>query len=199
MNVALFDYGVGNLHSLQKALQAGGASTTITSDLDLALRGDALVLPGVGAFAPAASTLGPMAGTMRTALAAGFPCLGICLGMQLLFDSSEEGFGMGVGAFRGQVRRLHARRVPHMGWNQVQPNREDPLFEGIAELPAYFANSFVAEPTNPSDVLAFTEYEGQRFCSAVRRDRTWGVQFHPEKSGQAGLLLIRNFLDQVRA
>ena len=199
MNVALFDYGVGNLHSLQKALQSGGATVTVTSNLDDALRMDALVLPGVGAFAPAASALGPMASSMRTALAAGFPCLGICLGMQLLFDSSEEGAGIGVGAFRGHVRRLHARRVPHMGWNQVELNRNDPLFNGIGEMPAYFANSFVAEPNDPAEIVAFTEYEGQRFCSAVQRDRTWGVQFHPEKSGQPGLQLIQNFLLQVNA
>ncbi|MEX2281455.1 MAG: imidazole glycerol phosphate synthase subunit HisH [Gemmatimonadota bacterium] len=199
MRVALFDYGVGNLHSLAKALQAGGAEVDVETEITSALRKDALILPGVGAFGPAAAALLPLAPSLRSALSAGHPCLGICLGMQLLFDSSDEGLGMGLGVMRGHVRRLRSRRVPHMGWNQVEPVRADPLFDGITRMSAYFANSFVAEPANPGDVIAWTEYEGQQFASAIRRDRAWGVQFHPEKSGQTGVQLIRNFLTSARA
>jgi glutamine amidotransferase len=197
MKVALFDYGVGNLHSLRKAVQQAGAEVTVTTDLAEALRSDALVLPGVGAFGAAASTLAPSALELRTALASGFPCLGICLGMQLLFDSSEEGFGLGLGAVRGHVRRLRARRVPHMGWNLVVPSGADALFDGLPSMPAYYANSFIAEPINLDEVVAWTEYDGQRFAAAVHSDRTWGVQFHPEKSGPMGLQLIGNFLAQA--
>ncbi len=199
MRVALFDYGVGNLHSLGKALQAGGAQVSLETEITSALRCDALVLPGVGAFGPAAAALLPQAPSLRAALASGHPCLGICLGMQLLFDSSEEGLGMGLGVMHGHVRRLRARRVPHMGWNRVGPALPDPLFDGVGALTAYFANSYVAEPANPGDVIAWTEYEGQQFASAIRRDRTWGVQFHPEKSGPFGVQLIRNFLTHARA
>lgn len=197
MKVALFDYGVGNLHSLRKAVEQAGAEVMVTTNLNEALSTDALVLPGVGAFGAAASTLAPLAHELRLALASGFPCLGICLGMQLLFDSSEEGFGVGLGAVRGQVRRLRARRVPHMGWNLVVPSGADSLFEGIPSMAAYYANSFIAEPINPDEVVAWTEYDGQRFAAAVHRDRTWGVQFHPEKSGPTGLQLIGNFLTQA--
>lgn len=199
MRVALFDYGAGNLHSLAKALEAGGARVYITPDVDEALRADALVLPGVGAFGPAAATLTPMGASLRAALSSGFPCLGICLGMQLLFDTSEEGLGMGLGALHGHVRRLRARRVPQIGWNSVNPSAPDPLFQDLPVLDAYYANSFVAEPVDPMEVIAWTAYEGERFAAAVRRDRTWGVQFHPEKSGDPGLRLIQNFLRQVRA
>ena len=197
MKVALLDYGVGNLHSLRKALEQSGAVVTVAGELGQALDANALVLPGVGAFGAAASTLAPVAPALRAALASGFPCLGICLGMQLLFDSSEEGFGLGLGAVHGQVRKLRAKRVPHMGWNQVEPNGRDPLFDGLPSMSAYFANSFIAVPRNPSDVVAWTEYDGERFAAAIHRDRTWGVQFHPEKSGADGLRLIGNFLAQV--
>lgn len=197
MKVAVFDYGVGNLHSLKKAIEAGGADVTLATEVTEALRSDALVLPGVGAFGAAAATLTPMAPSLRAALASGFPCLAICLGMQLLFETSEEGLGMGIGAVRGRVRRLQARRVPHMGWNDVNAIRHDPLFDGVPRMAAYYANSFIAEPSNPADVIAVTEYDGQHFAAAVRRDQTWGVQFHPEKSGQDGLKLIRNFLEQI--
>ena len=198
MKVAVFDYGVGNLHSLRKALEAGGATVLLATDVGEALRADGLVLPGVGAFGAAAATVTPMAPSLRAALASGFPCLGICLGMQLLFDTSEEGMGMGLGVLHGHVARLRARRVPHMGWNQVKPLSDDALFAGLPAMSAYFANSYVAEPANPAEVLAVTEYDGAQFPAAVRRDLTWGVQFHPEKSGPEGLRLIRNFLGQIK-
>lgn len=196
MIVGLVDYGVGNLHSLAKALQIGGAEVRVETNPRLALATDALVLPGVGAFGGAALELATAAREIRCAIEEGFPCLGICLGMQLLFDASEESPGQGLGVFHGAVRRMHARRVPHIGWNTVAAG-PDPLFAGIPEMFAYYANSYVAVPEDVGTVVATTTYDGTVFPAAVRRERTWGVQFHPEKSGRAGLELIRNFLREA--
>ena len=197
MNVAIVDYGTGNLHSLAKAFEAGGASVRIEQDLAAVAQADAIVLPGVGAFGAAAARLAPGADALRQTLAAGRPCLGICLGMQLLFEGSEEGEGHGLGIFEGNVRRLQTRRVPHMGWNDVAPDTADPLFEEGA-FTAYYANSYVVEPGESTDVLAWTSYDGLHFPAAVRRQNVWGVQFHPEKSGAAGLRLLDRFLRQAR-
>jgi imidazole glycerol-phosphate synthase subunit HisH len=197
MNVAMFDYGTGNLHSLSKAIQAAGHSVAVEADPDRLLAADALVLPGVGAFGAAAALLAPVADRIRAALEDGYPCLGVCLGMQLLFDGSDEGGGAGLGVLPGHVRRLRARRVPHMGWNRVDPIGPDPLFEGAGDSLVYYANSYVAEPHDDACVVAYTEYGGRRFVAAVRRERTWGVQFHPEKSDAAGLRIVRNFLGQA--
>jgi len=201
VKVALFDYGAGNLHSLGKGLEAGGAEVVITDDWDEALAADALVLPGVGSFNAAVRALAGREADVRDALEDGLPCLGICLGMQLLFSRSEEGEGTGIGLLPGEVRKLRGRRVPQMGWNDVTVTG-DPLFHGTKGpegLVAYYANSYVCEVTEaPGAVIAWSEYEGQRFAAAVRRARTVGVQFHPEKSSSPGLHLIRNFLDEVR-
>ncbi|HET7274365.1 MAG TPA: imidazole glycerol phosphate synthase subunit HisH [Longimicrobiaceae bacterium] len=196
MRVAILDYGTGNLHSLAKALERSGAQVSIETDPVTALSSDALILPGVGAFAEAAAGLAPCVASLREALIGGLPCLGICLGMQLLFEGSDEGAGAGIGLIPGHVRRLRARRVPHMGWNAVQAG-SDPIFAGIEREHLYFANSFAAEPAERSGVVAWTDYDGDAFPAAVRHGRTWGVQFHPEKSGAAGLRLLENFLGEV--
>lgn len=193
MKVAIFDYGTGNLHSLAKAFENAGAAVAIESEAERALTADALVLPGVGAFGAASARLATFALGIRAALASGHPCLGICLGMQLLFESSEEGEGAGIAVLRGRVRKLESPRVPHMGWNDVEIS-PDPLFENMAPFLAYYANSFMVEPSDPATVIGWTDYDLERFPAAVRRDRTWGVQFHPEKSEQAGQAVIRNFL-----
>lgn len=205
LRVALFDYGVGNLHSLGKALEEGGATVVVTRDWDEALSLDALVLPGVGAFSAAVEALPADRGRVRDALAAGLPCLGICLGMQLLFDASEEGAGEGIGIVPGMVRRLRAQVIPQMGWNVVETG-EDPLFRGIgggpggdAPLTAYYANSFVCEPADANHAIAWSTHDGDRFAAAVRRGNTWGTQFHPEKSSTQGRRIIANFLGQVGA
>ena len=198
MKVAIFDYGTGNLHSLAKAFENEGATVSIEAEPSSALQSDALVLPGVGAFGAAASRLSMYAPGIRAALGSGHPCLGICLGMQLLFEMSEEGEGTGVAALRGRVRKLQTRRTPHMGWNDVSATTNDAIFEGMGPFLGYYANSFVAEPSDPSNVIAWTEYENEKFPAVVRRDRTWGVQFHPEKSEAAGLQIIRNFLAAAR-
>ena len=198
MNVAIYDYGTGNLHSLAKALEGAGAHVKIETEPAVALQFEALILPGVGNFGAAASRLSLYAPSLRAALASGHPCLGICLGMQLLFDSSEEGEGAGLSVMRGRVRKLKTRRVPHMGWNDVQTTIADPLLGKISPMLGYYANSFVADIVDERQVLAWTDYDEERFPAVVRRDRTWGVQFHPEKSGAAGLQLIRNFLEAAR-
>lgn len=195
MNVLLFDYGTGNLHSLRKALELQGAGVAIGYDLDGA---DAVVLPGVGAFGAAATRLAPHADAIRSAAADGLPVLGICLGMQLLLDGSDEGDGRGLGLIPGRVVRLRARRVPHMGWNTVHPRGAEPLFDALEGERFYFANSFAAAPAEGSDIVARVEHEGTVFPAALRRGSVAGTQFHPEKSGAAGLRLLRNFLDSAR-
>lgn len=196
MRAALFDYGAGNLHSLGKALEAGGAEVVVTSDWEEALAADVLVLPGVGAFGAAVRALGDHGERVRKRLEEGLPCLGICLGMQLFFEESEESGGRGIGILPGRVRRLEARRVPQMGWNDVETG-EDPLFRGAEDLVAYYANSFVCEPRDPDAAIAWSEYEGERFVAGVRSGRVWGVQFHPEKSSKPGLRVVRNFLAEA--
>lgn len=201
MRVTLFDYGTGNLHSLAKAIEAGGARVRVEHDAGAALDADALVLPGVGGFGAASTRLAAARRDIVAALQDGFPCLGICLGMQLLFPHSEESPGDGLGFFGGRVRRLLAARLPQMGWNDVEPVPEhgavDPLFAGLPAPLVYYANTFVSAPDVGERVIAWTTYGDDRFAAAVRKRNTWGVQFHPEKSAAAGLRMIGNFLAQV--
>ena len=196
MNIALYDYGAGNLHSLGKALEAAGADVEVTDDWDRALSLDALVLPGVGAFGQAAAALPEDRGPVRRALEDGLPCLGICLGMQLLFESSDESEGDGIGLIPGRVELLDAPIVPQMGWNDVE-TEQDPIFQAVGPLVAYFANSYVCVPEDDSHVIAWSEYGGRRFASGVRKGNSWGLQFHPEKSSHAGRRIIWNFVQQV--
>jgi len=198
MKVSILDYGAGNLHSLAKALSRAGADVAIETDGDKALASDALILPGVGAFSLAAQSLAPHIPSIRTALADGFPCLGICLGMQLLFDSSEEGAGEGIGFFSGQVRRLVGHRVPQIGWNDLEESRGE-LFEGSRLRTAYFANSFVCEPNDTRTVRAWATHEGDRFVASVESQNVVGVQFHPEKSSDRGIAFIDAFLRRIAA
>ncbi len=191
--VALFDYGVGNLHSLGKALEHAGADVLVTDDWSAALAREVLVLPGVGAFAAALEALPDDRTAIVERIRSGMPVLGICLGMQLLFDTSEEGEGRGLGVVPGRVRRVRAGVVPQMGWNEIEMG-EDPIFEGLSELVAYYANSYVCEPRDAEDAIGWTECEDDRFAAAVRRGSIVGVQCHPEKSSTAGRQLIANFL-----
>jgi len=188
--ITLFDYGAGNLHSLAKALERPGDVVRIETDPRRAVETDLLVLPGVGAFAAAAERLAPGRDRMRAALRDGLPCVGICLGMQLLFDESEEGPGAGLGVVPGRVERLRARRVPQIGWNALEDAR-DPLFARAPLDVAYYANSFVCRPADATAVIAWSTHEGDRFAAAVRAGNTVGVQFHPEKSSAAGVAFLR--------
>lgn len=193
MKVAIYDYGSGNLHTLAKALGDAGAEVVVETEPERALQANAMVLPGSGAYSTASGRLALFAPSIRASLASGFPCLGINLGMHLLFEQSEEAEGVGIAALRGRVRRLINRRVPQVGWNDVEVSA-DPLFDGLPSFLGYFSNSFVADPADDSAILAHSNYERDRFASAVRRDRAWGVQFQPEKSGPAGLRVLRNFV-----
>ena len=197
MRVTIFDYGAGNLHSLAKALEGAGTTVTVETDPIRAVDTDALVLPGVGAFGAAAERLAPGRDAMRDAIAAGLPTIGICLGMQLLFDASDEGGGAGLGVLAGRVSRLQAERVPQIGWNAVEAG-DDPLFVA-APLPiAYFANSFVCRAADEQAVIAWSQHESDRFPAAVRSGSAVGVQFHPEKSSSAGVRFVHAFLDEAR-
>jgi glutamine amidotransferase len=201
MRIALIDYGAGNLRSASRALaQAGGDPVIVTGPSGLE-GAEVIVLPGVGAFAPAMRRLDAagLAGPIKVAVSSGVPLVGICLGMQLLFDGSEEGGPTpGLSLLPGMVRRLPASvKVPHMGWNTLEAPAGDPLFQGIPPRPhAYFVHSYVVAPADAGCVVAETEY-GIRFASVVRRDRMWGLQFHPEKSGAVGARLLRNLLEQI--
>jgi glutamine amidotransferase len=194
MNVTILDYGTGNLHSLMKALEAEGATVSLEADLAVAARANALILPGVGAFGAAADQLTSGTVAVHEALLGGLPCLGICLGMQLLFETSEEGPGSGLCVLGGSSRRLRSPRIPQMGWNDVEVMQDDELFRGLDDTVMYYANSFVVEPADDASVIAYSSYGEDRFPAVVRQRNLWGVQFHPEKSGRTGRKLLRNFL-----
>jgi len=194
VRVAVYDYGAGNLHSLAKALDTPGREVRVQADLRAALDTDILVLPGVGAFTPAAARMGAARAAARDALLGGLPCLGICLGMQLLFDESEEGPGEGLGVVPGRVTRLRAAQVPQIGWNGLD-DATDPLFGSSRLRTAYYANSFVCRPRDSGAVVAWSTHESDRFAAAVRVHNVLGVQFHPEKSSAPGVAFIHQFLD----
>jgi glutamine amidotransferase len=196
--IAIIDYGVGNLRSVEKALQAVGAGAKVTSDPALIRQADRVVLPGVGAFGECSRQLRE-SGLDRLVVEAageGKPLLGLCVGLQLMFDEGHE-FGVhpGLGLMRGRVIRFPEQgpRVPQIGWNQIEEVKPHPLLEGLAEKTYfYFVHSYYVEAEDPGDVLALTEY-GIRYPSICGRGSVCGVQFHPEKSQDAGLRLMANF------
>jgi glutamine amidotransferase len=198
MRVAIFDYGAGNLHSLAKALEIPDVEVRVEIDPVQAVRTDVLVLPGVGAFGAAAERLAPGREAMRGAVLGGLPTIGICLGMQLLFDGSDEGDGAGLGVIPGRVTRLHAVRIPQIGWNTVQPAAGEPLLDAAPLPMVYYANSYVCRPADERVVTAWTEHEGDRFPAAVRAGQAVGVQFHPEKSSSDGVRFLHAFLNDAR-
>ena len=197
MKVTIFDYGAGNIHSLGKALEMCGADVRVEPNPIHAIETDVLVLPGVGAFGAAADRLAPGRDAMRAALESGLRCVGICLGMQLLFDGSDEASpdARGLGVISGQVTRLHARRIPQIGWNSVEQT-SDPVFDVAPLAYAYYANSYVCRPTDDLVVGAWSVHEADQFPAMVRSGNTVGVQFHPEKSSSPGLRFLRALLCQ---
>lgn len=196
MTITVFDYGAGNLHSLVKVLEGTGHTVRLETDLAAAIDTGLLVLPGVGAFSAAAGRMVDARVETCAALRAGLPCLGICLGMQLLFDASDEGPGAGLGLVPGRVTRLDAARVPQIGWNSLDDVSE-PLIARAGLRTAYYANSFVCRPDDPARVVAWSTHESDRFPAAIRTGNTLGVQFHPEKSSAPGVAFIRQFIDDV--
>ncbi len=202
--IAIVDYGMGNLRSVQKALGQVGADAQVVRADEAVRRADKLVLPGVGAFADAIKNLREMGlvEPVREFIASGKPFLGICLGLQLLFDTSEEdGLHEGLGVLGGRVVRFepadHALKVPHMGWNTLEfdPGEGQPLLGGLRPgCGVYFVHSYFARPADPKTVATWTDYAG-RFCSSVHKDNLFATQFHPEKSQQVGLTMLRNFVE----
>jgi glutamine amidotransferase len=198
--IAVVDVGMGNRRSVEKALEHVGARPRLTSDHDVVRNARALVLPGVGAFPEAMRRLTAtgLDEVVRERVAAGVPLLGICLGMQLLFEASEEHEGArGLGILPGTVTRLRAPKLPHIGWNRVALERPSPLTAGLGDAVAFYhVHSFACRPADPADVVGMGEY-GERFASVVERGAVAGVQFHPEKSSRDGLALLRNFAGAV--
>jgi glutamine amidotransferase len=195
--IAILDYGMGNLRSVEKALEHVGATATISSDAGAVRDADGVVLPGVGAFPRAMERVRErgLDELVAERFERGVPILGICLGLQLLFDSTTElGGAEGLGLLSGPVSGLNAGglKVPHIGWSPVRWERESRLVEGIpSETPFYFVHSFAPQP-EAADLLGSAAY-GERFACAAERDNVFGVQFHPEKSSAAGLRLLSNF------
>ncbi len=199
MTSVIIDYGMGNLRSVERALAAVGGHPVISGDPEVVGGGRRLILPGVGAFGDAMVNLrkSGLGKSICAAVASGTPLLGLCLGLQLLFGESEEfGIHRGLGLIPGRVLRFEepGLQVPHVGWNQIESLRADPLLENIPEgTYFYFVHSYFVAPDDPRDAVSWTQY-GRRFCSIARRGNVWGAQFHPEKSQDAGKQLLRNFL-----
>ena len=204
--VAVLDYGVGNLHSATKALDRAGAEVRVVTTVEAAAGAAGLVVPGVGAYGACLTGLASAGGAAAVAgwLRGGRPLLGICVGMQLLFEASDEGpVADGVGVLPGKIRRLdggaRARpvKIPHIGWDEVTVRPGSRLFAGLGDgTRFYFVHSYAPEPDGEA-VAAVCDYGG-RFAAAVEHGNLFGTQFHPEKSGRAGLTLLANFVTQVR-
>ncbi len=203
--IAVVDYDMGNLHSACKGLEKAGARTKITdsaTDIDQA---DAVVLPGVGAFDPAVQHLRSrgLEEPIKKAIASGKPFLGICLGLQILFDGSEEGTEPGLGIVPGMVRRFRWEpgiTIPHMGWNELEFNQPNsPLWQQLSDNPrVYFVHSYYVDPVDPKIRAATVTHGSQTVTAAIARDNLMAVQFHPEKSSTAGLQILSNFVAQVK-
>lgn len=199
--IAIIDYGAGNLRSVQKALEFLGAQGEITKDRQKILAADRAILPGVGAFGDAMLRLRQSG--LDTAVtdfaASGKPFLGICLGLQLLFEESEESPGVkGLGIFQGKIKKIPGKeglKIPHVGWNQLEITQPEGVLRGLGESPfVYFVHSYYMEPKNRDLIAAVTEY-GTRLPVAVQKGNVAAVQFHPEKSGDTGLHILRNFIE----
>ncbi len=202
-DVALVDYGLGNLRSATRGLERAGARVSLTDDPGALDDADGIVLPGVGAFSEGMENAEPVRDALVDAAEAGRPLFGICLGMQMLLTSSEEADKVGQGDAQGldlvpgrNVRFREGQKVPHMGWNELSVEREHPLVEGVDGQYAYFVHSYYARPDDEDAVVATTDYE-VRFPSIVANEagNVFGTQFHPEKSGETGLRILRNFVE----
>ncbi|NWF58061.1 MAG: imidazole glycerol phosphate synthase subunit HisH [Fischerella sp.] len=203
--IAVVDYDMGNLHSACKGLEKAGANPKITDSAKDLERADAIVLPGVGAFDPAVQHLRSrgLEEPIKAAIASGKPFLGICLGLQILFDSSEEGIEPGLGIIKGKVRRFRPEpgiTIPHMGWNQLELTQPKCLlWEYLAPQPwVYFVHSYYVEPADPQVCAATVTHGSQTVTAAIAWENLMAVQFHPEKSSNIGLQILSNFVAQVR-
>ena len=201
--IAIIDYGAGNLNSVSKALKKIGADSIITSDSDIIKTASAMILPGVGSFGAAMMNIKErgLDQTIKECIASGHPILGICLGMQLLFDRSyEDGLWEGLGLIGGDIIKFEDQslKIPHMGWNQLILNRESEISSGIDSGEyVYFVHSYYAIPNNENDVIFYTEY-GTKVPAVVQKGLIVGMQFHPEKSADTGMKLLENFIELVK-
>jgi glutamine amidotransferase len=209
-NVVVLDYGSGNVRSVQRALETTGASVEVTVDFETALNADALVVPGVGAFAACVEGIRKVRGDqiIGRRLAGGRPVLGICVGMQVLFERSTEhagdGYFAGLNEWPGTIDTLHAPVLPHMGWNTVIAPSTSEMFAGISGERFYFVHSFAARTWELDPIEKITAPKvtwanhGEDFVAAVENGPLWATQFHPEKSGEAGLTLLANWISTVK-
>lgn len=191
MRITLADYGVGNIHSISKALELAGAKVDVTADMSQLAEAECLVLPGVGAFDAVMKNIAPVRKDVLERLNDGLPALTVCIGSHVLFEGSDEGKMEGIGFYGGRVRLLGSRTVPHMGWNEVVTS--DPVMEGISARDFYFAHSYYCD-AQEQDVRGTTEYEGFVFPTLMRKANVVSSQFHPEKSSDSGIAFLRNFV-----
>lgn len=191
LSITLTDYGVGNLYSIKRSLENCGAEVTVIDDMKDLLDAECIVFPGVGAFDRTMEKLQPYREDIREKLASGTPALGICIGMQILFEGSDEGRSPGLGFFDGRVVPLKGRIIPHMGWNAV--SSRDPLMDGIEDRHFYFAHSFRGNPEE-NITIGTTDYDGSDIPTFFRKANVYGTQFHPEKSSASGMKFLRNFI-----
>jgi len=190
--LTLLDYGVGNIHSIKKCFERAGASVTVETEPAKILNAKVLVLPGVGAFGKVAQQIAPYRDELRGKMEAGLPSFAVCIGMQILYESSDEGPGQGLSLFPGRVRRLRHQRLPHIGWNSVRHHGTG-LFEGVPrDAYFYFVHSFA--PSECSDPCVATTDYGDTFAAASVGGNVWAVQFHPEKSSDVGYRVVQNFV-----
>jgi glutamine amidotransferase len=203
--IAVIDYDMGNLHSVCKGLEKAGVTPQVTDSATIIKNADAVVLPGVGSFDPAMQHLRSrnLVEPIQVVIASGVPFLGICLGLQILFESSEEGQEKGLGIFPGTVRRFQSEpglTIPHIGWNQLSLIQPDlPLWKTIGSQPwVYFVHSYYVDPTDRNLTAATIQHGSQIITAAIAKDNVMAVQFHPEKSSNAGLKILDNFVELVQ-
>jgi glutamine amidotransferase len=210
MIIAIIDYGVGNVKSIRNAFENQEAEVILTRERETILKADGLVLPGVGAFSHGMDNLNKygLVEIIKDFVKTGKPLLGICLGMQMLLEESEEfGITKGIGLIKGKVIKLPVEqsinlKLPHISWNEILPksiNWQDTILDNIEEnTEVYFVHTFIAKPDNENEILSITKYYDEEFCSSIKKGNIYGCQFHPEKSSKKGLSIIKNFIKIVK-